>query len=83
MHISYKLFLAAMWQTMASKPFRIGKVVGTPVWTIGFLVFEFFTWICLQLDRLLYHGFEVQAVRAPVFLVGNPRSGTSFFFRTL
>ena len=83
MHISYNLFLGAMWQTIASKPFRIGKVVGTSVWAIGFLVFEFFTWICLQLDRLLYPGFEAQAVQAPVFLVGNPRSGTSFFYRLM
>lgn len=35
------------------------------------------------LDRLLYPGYRRRPVEAPVFITGNPRSGTTFLHRLL
>jgi hypothetical protein len=48
-----------------------------------FALLEIATWTCLQLDRLLYPGFLRQEIREPVFIIGNPRSGTTFLHRLL
>ena len=40
-------------------------------------------WACLALDELLYPGYRRVAVRAPIFVLGTPRSGTTFLHRLL
>jgi hypothetical protein len=37
----------------------------------------------LQLDRLLFRGCGEVEIRSPVFVIGNARSGTTFFHRLL
>lgn len=44
---------------------------------------EIMVWIGLGLDRLFYPGFKQVRVRAPIFIIGNPRSGTTFLHRLL
>lgn len=48
-----------------------------------FPVVELVTWIGLLLDELLFPGYRQQGIRQPVFIVGNPRSGTTFLQRLL
>ncbi|MGD8592568.1 MAG: sulfotransferase [Gammaproteobacteria bacterium] len=38
-------------------------------------------WICLLLDEVLFRGYRKVAIRAPVFITGVPRSGTTFLHR--
>jgi hypothetical protein len=45
--------------------------------------FETAIWLCLRLDRLLFRGYRRVPVEAPVFVVGNPRSGTTLLHRLL
>jgi hypothetical protein len=56
-------------------------------WFAGFYLlfpwFELVHWICFLLDDLLYPAYRQQPVHAPVFIVGNPRSGTTFLQRLL
>lgn len=40
-------------------------------------------WVCLLLDEILFPGYRRTAVFAPVFIVGVPRSGTTFLHRLL
>ena len=40
-------------------------------------------WACLALDEVLYPGYRRVAVRAPAFVLGTPRSGTTFLHRLL
>jgi hypothetical protein len=42
-----------------------------------------FVWIGLWLDELLFHAYRGVEVREPVFIVGNPRSGTTFLHRLI
>jgi hypothetical protein len=44
---------------------------------------ELVTWAGLGLDELLSRDYRRQAVRQPTFIVGNPRSGTTFLHRLM
>lgn len=41
------------------------------------------TFICLLLDHLFFPSHRRLAIRQPVFVIGNPRSGTTLFHRLL
>jgi hypothetical protein len=45
--------------------------------------FELLTWLHLLLDGLLFPGYRRVEVAAPLFIVGNFRSGTTFLHRLL
>ena len=44
---------------------------------------ETLVWIGLGLDGLFFRGYRRETVTAPVFILGNPRSGTTFLHRLL
>jgi len=44
---------------------------------------EIMIWMGLGLDRLFFPGFKKVNVQAPIFIIGNPRSGTTFLHRLL
>ena len=46
-------------------------------------VVEILNWVGLLLDRILFPRFSRQPVESPVFIVGNPRSGTTLLHRLL
>ena len=55
------------------------------VWTLFFAVPLLAGWnaLCLALDRVLFPGFARVAVRAPVFIIGHSRSGTTLMHELL
>ena len=52
------------------------------IWAF-FLVHVPFTWFCLWLDRVFFPGFRDIEIRRSLFIVGLPRSGTSFLLESL
>ncbi len=48
-----------------------------------FFVLELVTWIGFLLDEIFFRGYKDKEVWQPVFIVGNPRSGTTFLHRLL
>lgn len=46
-----------------------------PVWLLH--------WFCLFLDEILYFSYHLQEIRRPLFILGVPRSGTTFLHRTI
>ena len=52
------------------------------IWAF-FLVHLPFTWFCLWLDRVFFPGFQDIEIRRSLFIVGLPRSGTSFLLESL
>ena len=71
------------------------KTRGTPYhWTrkrfawaiffyIAFPLLELCTWLGFLIDDLFYRGYRRQQIREPVFIIGNPRSGTTFLHRLM
>ena len=48
-----------------------------------FALFELFTALCLLIDDVLFRGWRRAELRAPVFVIGNPRSGTTILHRVM
>jgi hypothetical protein len=48
-----------------------------------FPLLEIVTWTCFLLDDVFFPGYRKQEIKAPLFIVGNPRSGTTFLHRLL
>lgn len=53
------------------------------VFYITYIILELITWFSFLLDELLFPGYRREKVVQPVFIVGNPRSGTTFLHRLL
>jgi hypothetical protein len=54
-------------------------LIGFPL----FLLLQLLHWLCLSLDDLLFPAYRRQGVACPVFVLGVPRSGTTFLHREL
>ncbi|MGC9397732.1 MAG: sulfotransferase family protein [Anaerolineae bacterium] len=48
-----------------------------------FPLWELFIWTGLWLDDLFYPAYREVEIKAPIFIIGNPRSGTTFLHRLL
>jgi omega-hydroxy-beta-dihydromenaquinone-9 sulfotransferase len=83
MHICWGWFLAAVWQTMVARPFVLSRFLLMPLLAAGFLAFELALSVCLAADWVFFRRFAKTPVSQPVFIVGNPRSGTSHLFRLM
>ncbi len=71
----------ALWLTNGRwTPRRIATLVA---FFLAFPLLEITVWCGLLLDNLLFRAHRRQPVRSPVFIVGNPRSGTTFLHRLI
>ncbi len=52
-------------------------------WLIAFPIFQGFTKTTLLLDNVFFPRYRQFQVKEPVFIIGHPRSGTSFLHRLL
>jgi len=78
MYINLTVFLRALKITLLKRPFSIRRWFWITLFSLLFWV----TWCLIAVGRLLDHvffpGFKKQQINAPVFIVGTPRSGTSY-----
>ena len=49
----------------------------------AYFLLELVTWAGLLLDEILFPGYRDVEIKQPVYIVGNPRSGTTFLQRLL
>lgn len=63
------------------KVYGFGSVFLT--WLLFEPLFRFFTALTLGLDHLFFHSFRAVQVKRPVFIIGHPRSGTTFVHHIL
>jgi hypothetical protein len=85
---SYKTYFRFLWKTfLASRgtPGRLsGKRFGVMlVFSLLLLVVQTIHWLAFAVDEVLYRGYKSVAVRQPLFIVGVPRSATTFLHRLL
>jgi hypothetical protein len=60
------------------------KRLGAIVTSLGiYLPAEVLIWLGLLLDEIFFRDFHQIKIREPVFIIGNPRSGTTFLQRLL
>lgn len=50
---------------------------------LAYLLLEGFNCVCLALDNVFFPGWRRVDLVAPVFIIGNPRSGTTFLHRIM
>jgi hypothetical protein len=62
---------------------RSGRWISVTTWFLFALPLIVVTRLSLHLDELLYPELREQPVKRPVFILGHPRSGTSFFQRRI
>ena len=48
-----------------------------------FILIELINRVFFLLDEIFYPGYHQQAIEKPIFIIGNPRSGTTFLQRIL
>lgn len=61
--------------------FSLQRLLVMAVFWPVFLGYLGITWLCLALDHLLFPGFRRINIKQPVFVIGIPRSGTTFLHR--
>lgn len=52
-------------------------------WLIAFPVYSLFVHITLFLDNIFYPGYKKVNLKSPVFIIANPRSGSTLLHRTI
>lgn len=53
------------------------------IWLILFIPAQLINRICFMLDEIFFPNYRRQEVRGPIFIIGNPRSGTTFLHRLM
>ncbi|MDY7037009.1 MAG: sulfotransferase [Thermodesulfobacteriota bacterium] len=48
-----------------------------------FPLFQLFNAVCFLLDEMIFPGYRKFEIKEPVFILGNPRSGTTFIHRVM
>ncbi|MEA3407801.1 MAG: sulfotransferase [Chloroflexota bacterium] len=76
----YAAFLGEGTGNSQLTPKRILYLVSTCLFIV---LLETVVWIGFALDEIFFKGYRSQRIRQPVFIVGNPRSGTTFLQRLL
>lgn len=53
------------------------------VWLVLFIPAQLINRLCFLLDDLFFPRYRKQEIRNPIFIIGNPRSGTTFLHRLM
>lgn len=85
---SCKLLLALSWQTIVSAPLgcgggRLRRAMVMLGFLPAFTLLQGIHWLGFLGDELLFRGYRRVRIKAPLFVVGPPRSGTTFLHRVL
>lgn len=80
LHYNYLAWFKAKGQHYRLTPKRIFALL---VFLLIYIPTEIIAWICFGLDEIFYPNYRNQEVKSPVFIIGNPRSGTTFTHRLI
>ncbi len=68
---------------IAREPFRLRRALFLWGVFLGLSILSIVSVICLALDRVFFPRFRDTQIEAPIFIVGNGRSGTTHIQRIL
>ncbi len=80
LRITYLVFFRAKNTLARLTPKRLLVLF---VFYISYIALEVMTWFSFLLDELFFPGFRKVQIKQPIFIVGNPRSGTTFLHRLM
>lgn len=83
MFIPLAVLLKILRLLFSRKYFRPRLVLLTCFWASIYFSFWFFIQVGRALDHVLFPGFKRVTVRPPVFIIANPRSGTTLLHRLI
>ena len=78
-------FTYKQWFKSSGTPYRLSpKRLGVVLLTYFlYITIELVNWLGLALDTILFPAFRRVEIEQPVYIIGNPRSGTTFLQRLL
>lgn len=83
MYFHYPTLFKILRLSFSRQHFSLRHACITLVFLIPFLGLRTFVWFMRLLDHIFFPGFRKQALRTPVYIIGNPRSGTTFTHRLM
>jgi hypothetical protein len=76
-------FLRFVWRWLTEVPWTWRRALIVVAFLLVYPVLQLFVWVCMLIDNLFFRAYKSQAVLAPVFVIGNFRSGTTRLHRLL
>ena len=83
MYFHFETLITALRMAFRPEHFSWRHLFFAVTFTILFLMLRFLVWCVRLLDFLFFPGYRKQPVKAPIFIIGNPRSGTTFIHRLI
>jgi hypothetical protein len=83
MYFHFKTLITALRTAVRSENASWRHLFFAVTFTILFLMLRAIVWCGRKLDYLFFPGYRKQPVKAPIFIIGNPRSGTTFTHRLM
>ncbi|MFN2290872.1 MAG: sulfotransferase family protein [Anaerolineae bacterium] len=88
MGFNFNGFLRFTWQLLSGVrdpafTWTRRRLIILAAFYLAYPLLELVTWSGFAMDAIFFRGYEQVPVRAPVFIVGNPRSGTTLLHRLL
>ena len=75
------IIFSARW--LSSSGWTLRRLLVMIAFYTVFPLLELTIWTGLLLDRIFFPGFRREAVSSPLFIIGNPRSSTTFLHRLI
>ena len=80
--------LKVLWWTVRYLPSEGIQYVPKRLLILGlgiplFILLQLLHWLCFLIDEIVFFKYRIVKVRNPLFIVGVPRSGTTFLQRTM
>jgi len=82
LYFDFRTYARVLWLVLTDKP-SPRRLVAHTVILLLLTNWALFNALFMQLDRLLFPGCGNVEIRKPIFVIGNGRSGTTFFHRLL
>lgn len=83
MDFNFKGFFRFMHLWLSNGRWTARRVAIFIAFCLGFPLLELTIWLGFLFDNIFFRGYRREGVHSPVFIIGNPRSGTTFLHRLM
>ena len=83
MFFDYKTYLYCLYFLIFKKKPTLRSIIALFFLVIQYPILNCFIKISYLLDNIFFYPYRLQKIESPVFIVGMPRSGTTFLFRLM